>query len=280
MLDFFGNFARYGTFFTFLLLEIICFSLVVRYNEGQKEILSHSSKLFSGKVMDAYSSTRNYLHLADIADSLANENSILLKKVSLEAELPLLIFKDTLSLEIDSTAKATFEIIPARVVNNSVNKFHNFLTLNVGTEAGVGPDMGVVTPDGLVGIVRAVSPGYSRVMSVLHRQNRISVALKRNGFFGTLVWKGTNPLEAEIEDIPKHADISKGDTIITSGYSSLFPSGLQVGVVKDFQLEPGSNSYSVQIVLGQDLSNLSYCYIVKNIHLEELKEVEESVENE
>ncbi|MCB0661810.1 MAG: rod shape-determining protein MreC [Saprospiraceae bacterium] len=280
MLDFFGNVARYGTFFTFLLLEIICFSLVVRYNKSQQEILLHSGNLFSGKVLQAYNSGTNYLHLADVADSLALENAILIERTSLENDPPILVFKDTIDLVLDSNATSIFEIIPAKVINNSVNKFHNFLTLDKGEEAGLEPGMGVVTPVGLVGIVRNVSKHYARVMSVLHRQNRVSVAVQRSGFFGTLVWKGNDPLTATVEDIPKHADLQVGDTLITSGFSSIFPKGLPVGVITDFELASGSNSYSVNMKLGQDLSNLKYCYVVKNIRREELEAIEQSVENE
>jgi rod shape-determining protein MreC len=280
MLDFFGNFARYGTFFTFLLLEIICFSLVVRYNKSQQEILLHSGNLFSGKVLQAYNSGRNYLHLADVADSLALQNAVLIKRANTENDPPILVFKDTIDVTIDTLETSRFEIIPAKVINNSINKFHNFLTLDQGENSGLEPGMGVVTPFGLVGIVRNVSKHYARVMSVLHRQNRVSVAVKRNDFFGTLVWKGLDPLKAVVEDIPKHANLQVGDTLVTSGFSSIFPRGLPVGVITDFELASGSNSYSVEVQLGQDLSNINYCYVVKNIRKEELEAIEQSVENE
>lgn len=280
MLDFFGNFARYGTFFTFLLLEIICFSLVVRYNKSQQEILLHSGNLFSGMVLQAYNSGRNYLHLADVADSLALHNAELIERASSETDPPILVFKDTIEITIDTQLTSRFEIIPAKVINNSINKFHNFLTLDQGSNSGLEPGMGVITPFGLVGIVRNVSSQYARVMSVLHRQNRVSVAVKRTGFFGTLVWQGEDPLSGSVEDIPKHANLVIGDTLVTSGYSSIFPRGLPVGIVTDFELASGSNSYTVDVKLGQDLSNINYCYVVKNIRKQEIEEIEQSVENE
>ena len=139
----------------------------------------------------------------------------------------------------DTAYEQQYEYIPALVINNSVNLQNNYLTVNRGLRHGVQPNAGVITSDGIVGITIKSSKRYSTVLSLLHRDTKISAMIKRNGYHGSLVWKTMNSRNMTLDAIPKHADVQMNDTIITSGYSSIFPEGLMIGVVDTSWLEAG-----------------------------------------
>jgi len=277
---FFNNFSRFGGFLAFLFFELVCFILIVQFNQKQRDILFHSGGLASGKLYSTANQFGNYFQLSEVADSIANENARLLQRISNEKSLPLLIFSDTLKVEIDTSKEELFEMIPVEVINNSVNKNYNYLTLDKGAKDGLEANMGLVTPNGLVGVIRQVSDEYARGMSVLNGQTRISVAIRRNNYFGTLLWKGGDRSIMELEDIPKHADLMEGDTVVTSGFSTLFPPRLTVGYITEFEVTQGSNFYTAKVRLAEDPANLRYVYAVKHLHKAEIKELEASVNNE
>ena len=264
----------------FLFLELICLFLIVQFNQKQRDIWFYSGSLISGKFLEASNQAGNYFYLSSVADSIANENAALLKQITNDKSLPLLIFSDTLEVQIDTAQTERYELVPAKVINNSINKNRNFFTINKGSADGMVPHAGVITPNGVVGIVRQVSEHYSVAMSLLNSQTRVSVAIKRSGYFGTMSWPGSNPLMMDLDDIPKHADLLVGDTLITSGYSAIFPPGLQLGLLKDFKIEPGSNFYSARVELVEDISRLNYVYIIKHLAKPEILEVETLIGNE
>lgn len=280
MARFFGNLSWFGSFLVFILLEAVCFFLIYQFNQRQREILVHSSNLASGYMYEKYNQGRNYFRLESIADSIANENAQLVQRISNDLNPPLLILEDTLSIEIDTTAKELYKVISAKVINNSVNKNYNTLTLNKGATDGINDKMGLITKKGVIGIVRKVSDNYSLGISLINRQTNLSAAIKRNNYFGTLKWDGTNPTVMSLKDIPKHAEVLEGDTIITSGHSTIFPKGITIGEVINYKIEPGSNFYSIEIRLAEDLSNINYVYAIDHLGREEIIELESSIENE
>lgn len=280
MARFFGNLSWFGSFLVFILLEAVCFFLIYQFNQRQREILVHSSNVASGYMYEKYNQGRNYFRLEGIADSIANENAHLVQRLTNDINLPLLILEDTLSVQIDTTAKDMYKAISAKVINNSVNKNYNTITLNKGADDGLTDKMGLITKTGVVGIVRKVSDNYGLAISLLNRQTNLSAAIKRNNYFGTLQWDGTNPTVMSLKDIPKHAEVLEGDTIITSGHSTIFPKGIIVGEVTEYKIEPGSNFYSIKVRLAEDLSNLNYVYAIKHLGRSEIIELESSVENE
>ena len=255
---------RYGSFVLFLLLEGICIFMLVNYNESQKEIFLNSSGNFNGRVNsfthrvgEIYSAHRELDSLAQVVRNLRTQNLYL---VSVLQENAL----DTISIDTNFAYKA------ARVIQNSTNKSNNFITINRGSTQGVRPRMGVVSDNGIIGVVRDVSDNFSTVMSILHRQSSVSCTIKHSAFFGNLSWVGLNPETVYLEDIPKHADIEIGDTIQTSGYSRHFPRGLDVGKVKDISLGQGSNSYTIEVQLFNDMNNLEVVYILEDKHSTEI----------
>jgi rod shape-determining protein MreC len=265
-------------FFLFLLLEVICLMLVVRYNQSQNAIYTYTANKFSGFLQEKSADTYEYLQLKERNDSLAKVNARLLDVLTnAETTAPE-------STDIDTTFTDSllpqYTFIEARVIKNSINRFHNYLVLNKGRRDGIVPHSGVVTGHGVAGIVRNVSNSTSVVMSILHRQTRISARIKGKGFFGSLMWKGADVRTFNLEDIPKHALVVKGDTIETSGYSAIFPEGIMLGVVDKVWMEPGSNYYKIEVQSSLDMGNISYVYVVNNLFRTEREQLEQAVSKE
>lgn len=186
---------------------------------------------------------------------------------------------DTALIAAD-TPHFTFKV--AKVVKNSVNNHHNYLVLDVGTRDGIKPHTGIVTEDGVVGIIRKVSGRYSVAMSVLHRQMRISARVRTKNFFGSLSWieEENNTRMFSFNDISKDAQIAVGDTIETSGYSNIFPEGIMLGVIDSVELKSGNNFYDILVQSRLDMTNIQYVLIVENLFRREIEELENSVEQE
>jgi len=165
----------------------------------------------------------------------------------------------------------------ARVINNSVNKQNNYLTLNIGSSNGIEKGMGVLGPTGVVGVVVQSSQHYSTVLSVLHREARVGSKLKGSEYFGSLQWDGDSPESGILSDIPNHVALSIGDTIVSSGYSSIFPADIPLAVIKEFEKPAGENFYEIKVDFTTDFRNLGYVYVVKNIHKEEIEELDEMI---
>jgi len=249
---------RYGSFVLFLLLEVICISLLVNYNESQREIFVNSSGNLNGKVNsfthrvgEIYSAHREVDSLSNVIRELRTQNLYLVSLIE-EAQL------DTLQLDTLHT------FIPARVIQNSIQKSNNFITINKGEKDGVKSRMGVVTNQGVVGVVRDVSANYATVMSVLHRQSRTSAKIEGTGYFGNLKWLDINPNVVNLEDIPKHVNVQVGDTIQTSGFSRHFPAGIDIGKVGEVELSQGSNVYTIKVSLFADMRDLEVVYVLED----------------
>lgn len=270
-------FARFGGFFLFVLLEGICFYLIVQFNKTQGQIWFSSANAFVGAAYDTYDGAVDYLALKREIRELMEENARLRK--ALEKARPGIDTLTTDTARIDSIRR-TYTFIPADVISNSINRNNNTLTLDKGRRDGVEPHMGVISDDGVIGIVRAVSANYASVGSILHRDTRISASIRRTGSFGSLVWRGNDPRYMELEAIPKHADIKVGDIVETSGFSAIFPSGLRIGTVKSVEKISGGNFYDIKVELDEDLSRLKYAYVVNYLARKELSELEAATANE
>jgi rod shape-determining protein MreC len=159
------------------------------------------------------------------------------------------------------------------VLNNSIFRQHNYITLDKGRSAGVKPEMGVISSEGIVGVVRGVSENFSSVISLLNSELSVSAKLKNSGYYGSFNWTGRDYRYGKLQDIPLHVDVSIGDTVITSGYSAIFPEGILVGFVEEYQ-EKGGRFLELTVELSTDFKKLNNVYIVKNLLKEEQKELE------
>jgi rod shape-determining protein MreC len=269
-------FVKLSGFFVFVLLEVISFSLVVKYNQRQSDIYATSVNRLTGYLQEKATVTHRYFSLDEENYRLAKENTDLLEKLAnLGINDPAKL--DTL---FSDSLQPKYSFIEAKVIRNSVNRHHNYLTLDKGRKDGILPHSGVLTENGVVGIVRKVSNHYSVVMSMLHRQTKLSARIRHKNFFGSLVWKSDETHTFHLEDIPKNAAVVPGDTIETSGYSAIFPEGVELGLVEKLWIEPGSNFYTIQVKSGLDLSNIQYVYVVKNLLKQEQEELEQAVKEE
>ncbi|MCK4677820.1 MAG: rod shape-determining protein MreC [Bacteroidales bacterium] len=248
-------------FFLFLILEIISFIFIVNHSYYQRATIISSANGISGYVYNTANSITGYFGLKKANEGLAEENARLR---SLESVV--LLATDTLQhFRNDSTHKQLYQYISAKVISNSTSKRNNYLLLNKGLSQGVGNDMAVITPKGVVGIVKDVSLNFSSVLSVLHKQTRISAKLKKNNQLGTLIWQGTNYRIGTLKDIPTHIQLNLGDTVITSGFSHIFPEGIPIGSINEYYIEGGNNFYTIKLDFFVDINNLSYVMVVNNL---------------
>ena len=251
---------RYSAFLLFLILEVIAFLMIVRYNEDQKAIFTYSSNKLSGRLYEMADDVVQYGDLRSVADSLAAENAQLKQHVfNLERSLQYYLPADK---PMDSCILEPFQLIPAQVINNSIHQRNNHFTIDKGSQQGIRKGMGVISPHGIAGIVFETGEKYSTAVSILHSAVQISASIARNQYFGSLVWKELDPGYMILEAIPRQADILIGDTIITSGYSYVYPKGIFIGTVERFWTEGGSNYYTIEVKLHEDIARIDRVYVV------------------
>lgn len=267
---------KYNFFILFLLLETVCGYLVVQNNNFQRASFINSTNKIAAEVNSTVSAVTEYINLRTTNDALSRQNA------SLRGLMPDVFYIDSAlhQLVVDTVRTRQYSFMTAKVVNNSVNRRNNYLTLSKGSEQGVQPEDGVISDDGLVGIVKDVSPHYCSVMSFLHKDTKISARVKKSGYIGSLVWDGTDPTEGALKDIAKHVKVLKGDTIVTSSFSSIFPEGIMVGTVASVDANTGDNFQDIKIRLSTPFGKLTYVYIVKNLNKQEQKELEARQSND
>ena len=256
----------------FALLLSFCFYLLVVNSKFQSASVLNASNAVVANVEGGMNYVKEYVNLKAYNEQLAKENTRLLNILNASVYNKLSrrdSIKDTLYLQ-------QYIYINAKVINNSVNKRNNYITLDKGSMQGIRPEMGVITGKGLVGIIKQVSPHFCTVMSVLHKDTRISAKFKKNEFFGSLVWNGEDPHFATLKEIDKTVPVKKGDTIITTSFSAVYPSGVLVGLVESSELESGSNFHNIKVRLSTSFNNLNYVYIIDHLLKNEQHELEEA----
>jgi rod shape-determining protein MreC len=259
----------------FLLLWTFCFFLVIKNNNFQQVSVFNSTNKAVATVMEGVNYVKEYINLKENNANLARENAnlkTLMPESFYEVSALTQVVKDTLR-------KQQYSYINARVVNNSVNRRNNYLTLDRGSIHGITKDMGVISSTGVVGIIKDVSPHYCTVMSVLHKNTRISTRFKNSNYFGSLVWEGENYRQATLTDIAKHVKFNEGDTLVSTMYSSIFPEGIMVGTVENSDIRKGENFYRINVALSTNFSNLSHVYVVVNLLKDEQLRLEEETLN-
>ena len=261
---------RFNYVFAFLLLEAVAIAFVVSNHAYHRVGFLNSAGFVTGNIFGAYHGLGEYLSLGEINKKLMEENAMLKMTGQLNSDTAVYIDFCNDSLDVQ------YRYIPMKAINFSVNKSNNFITLNKGWKHGIEKDMGVVTASGIVGIVNQVSANFSNAMSVLHKDSRISIKVKRFNYPGTLQWESGNPAVADIIGIPMHLPIAVGDSVVTSGFSSIFPENLPVGVISEFTVPKGKSFYNVKVRLSANLETLQYAYVIQNVLQDEQRELEEA----
>lgn len=266
--------VRYQFFLLFLVLEAISFWMLGKHTYYQNSKFEDAYRVMSGHANQCISNATSYFSLKDVNDNLAQEN------LELKNRLALLNAKyDALSnLLYDTLVSPGHNYTLARVVNNSVNKQYNYITLNVGAKNGICKEMGVITSQGIVGVVVGVSNHFCTVISLLNVDLKISAKLRSTNHFGSLFWNGTNYREVVLTDIPQHANINLGDTIVTSGYSSIFPADIELGTVSSIDSKD-SNFHSLTVRLFLDFKQLNTVWAVSHKFENEQGKLESMLNN-
>ncbi len=261
--------VRYYFFFLFLLLEAVSIFLVVQHNSYHQAQFINITRSVEGFFYTNFGGLREYLVLKQTNLDLNMENTLLRNQLDgLNRKM-----ETSTGFIYDSVPRRQFSYIPASVINSSTNKQFNFITLDKGRHHGIEPEMAVISAGGVVGVVYAASGGFSSVIPMINRDFRLSAKIRRNGYFGSLSWTGTGYDLAILKEIPYHVDIRLGDTIVTSGYSAIFPEGIMVGTIRDFEAEEG-NFYTIAVTIAVDYKNLSYVNVIRNLLRDEQLELE------
>ncbi len=265
--------VRYNAFFLFILFFVFSIVLVVRNNNYQRASFINSSNTVVGSYFKQINSWKAYLDLAGDNQKLLEENALLRKKLQ-----GFLAIDTTTQVQlVDSIEKDRYDFTVATVVNNSIHQKNNYITLDKGSADGIHANMGVITSNGVVGIVENVSKNFSTVRSLLHPDIRISVSLDSvSDAFGSLVWgNNIDSRYAMIREIPNHVKAYVGQPIFTSGYSTLFPRGIKVGHVVEPEVVSGDSFKEIRILLSTNFAKLHHVYIVKDKLAQEKVSLEE-----
>ena len=266
--------TRYSSFFIFIVLEAFCFLVIYSTHDFHRASLFHSANLVSGNIIKTQYNIKQYLKLKAENDSLRTENAVL-RSSHIDAFRSSNSTSDTVCTD---DMNQIYSYVPAKVLQKSSTKFNNYFTLDKGSKHGIMPEMGVVGSNGIVGIVIDVSSNFSAVMSVLHSEAIISCMLKNKGYEGKISWSGPSPVLAELSGIPQHVILQKGDTVLTSGYSSIFPDNYIIGTIESFYLPAGSNFYNATVKLSTNFQDIQYVYIVNYLYKDERKFLESAYE--
>ena len=258
-------------FILFLLLLFLSLFFTIQSNSYHKTKYVNSANWISGGIYKKTNAISDYFHLKKYNKQLVEENY----------RLRSILFNDSLALKdsivIDSSTFKSYKFHKATIIKNSYSKQKNYLTLDKGVDDSINEDMGVITSQGIVGIINNTSNNYSTVQSVLNKLSRINAKLKRTNHFGTLTWNGENPSVLQLVDIPGIAPVKVGDTIITGGMSTIFPENILIGKVTSFSLDNSKNYYTLQVRLFNDMTHINHVYIIENFNKREILDLENSI---
>ena len=263
-------FQKFKYFLFFLLLELIAVSFIFNNLNFHKSKFVNSANIVTGGLYKTLSDYTEYLHLRSDNNILSDENTRL--KNILERAISKSSMID--SIIVDSTKyMQKYIYTEAKIINNNYSKPFNFLTINKGKRQKIDKEMAVINSKGIIGITEKTSNNYTRVQSILSKNSNINARIKGNTFYGTLKWDGIDYNTVQLHDIERQAPIKIGDTVETGGKSTIFPEGIPIGTV--LKLSQGNTADNkIDIKLFNDMSNLRYVYIVKNLDKEEILSLE------
>ena len=253
----------HSSIFVFVIYVTISIILLLRFNPYQESIYFNSANSVAGKYYSMIDNITGYIGLRDINNELQENNAELeLEIASLKAELQQLRSETNIEEFLQGELPKTRLFGVARPVNVTTVNANNYVTLDKGTADGIKEGMGVINRSGVVGIISTVSDNYSLVISILNPKLRLSCKLKGSDYFGSLTWEGDSPEYAKLEELPRHVDFNKGDTIVTSGYSSVFPEGIMIGVVEEAWRQKNDNFNALKVKLSTNYFRLGDVCII------------------
>lgn len=263
--------VKNSIFLLFIGLEVLSIVLVVQNNEYPKSATFASTNRVVASVYSLTHTVTDYFHLRTENEDLAEENVALRNQIT-QLEACLAEQPDSLGL---FHITSPFSFISAQVINQTAHQQKNFLTINKGEQDGVLPDRGVISKDGVVGVVATVSDHYALVIPILNPAFAVSCKIKRNGYIGSLQWDGLDYRYAQLTDIARHIEVKEGDTIVTSGVSDLFVADIPVGVIEKDELNESDAYHQIKVALAVDFRRLTNVCVVQNQDREEIEQLEE-----
>lgn len=254
----------------FLILEIVALFLLSYSFSYQRSLTFNAANDLTGNVLKTSDNVSNYFLLSEENKQLLAENARLRDRLPGKTQV--------LASDTSYTADSIYDYIPAHVVRNTVNRHDNFILLNKGKSEGIRKEMGVLSPQGVAGIVIGVSQHYSIAMSLLNEHAKISARIKKDNQLVNVVWDQESPLEGTVVDIPSHLDLEPGDTVITSGNSFIFPAGINLGTIVSYQKSENRSLNRAVLKFSTDFNSLHYVYLVRNLQKREQEKLLEEAE--
>lgn len=274
LLDFFRRYSKWCVFVLYVVLSCL---LLFNGDPYRRHLWLTSASAVASGLYDTSNNVTTFFNLREVNDDLNRRNAVLESEViNLREELVRMRLENFTDTMARPDSVEHFDFIVANVINNSIHHPYNYLTVDKGTLDGVRPEMGVIDHSGVVGTISVAGPHYSRVISLLNPNFRLSCKIKGSEHFGSLVWDGDDPSVALLEELPRHTVFTAGDTIVTSGYSAVFPAGLPVGVIVEDHKDHKENFFTLRVKLFADFTRLSNVQIVVNNYRDEILEVENS----
>lgn len=266
---------RYFNFLFFIIIQAVALYMLFHYNRFHEAVFMDTAGEVTGKISKQYNTIEYYFQLKKTNTLLVEENQRLRNLLKKD----FLLSDTSSSLVVDSIKTDSLEpfrrylYFPAKVINNSVTSQTNYLTISRGARQGLSKDMAVVSPSGIVGTIVNVSDNMATVMSLLHRQTRVSASLLKTGETGSVEWDGKDPQLLTFRNIPKSVPVNKGDTVVTSRYST-FPPDQPIGIITDIEHQDGSNFYVLKLKPSTNFLNIQFVYAVKNLQKKEQDDLE------
>ena len=273
--------VRYSVVFLFIILEVISLVLISRNKGYQRSILLSSTNTVVGKMYETSDKVIQFFKLSEANKNLAEENTQLKNQVTeLENMLDALTDSSTTDwTRVSISPEKQYDFISAKVIRITTHQVQNYITLNKGSLDNIKPDMGVIGDQGVVGIVEAVSPHFSKVIPILHPKSTIITKFKKSNYYGPLVWDGLDYRYAKLNDISRHVKFSLGDTLITSGFKA-FPEGIVVGTINNFDIKESDAYYNIQVKLAVDFRSLTHVKVINYENYQEQRELEEGIQKD
>ena len=243
-------------FFLFIILELISIQIIIDKKFLQKSQFNNIALQLKGYIFTKEMNIHDYFNLKDANNQLLNQNQLLVNEIISIKKNNKLIYQNDTSLNLDT------KLIQAHILKNSWNKKRNFMTLNVGKNDSIRKNMGVMTGYSLIGIVNNVSDNFCTVINIINIDLMISAKVKKSGYYGSLIWEGEDDSILNLIDIPKNSHCSIGDTIVTSGYSNIFPEGINIGVIQNITADNNTNFLNISISILTDFKKIKYAYVI------------------
>lgn len=269
-------FSKNAFFVFFIFLQIVALILIFSKNAMQRSWLAGQTAAFNSWVSGYIDEGVSYLKLKQINEDLVAQNKALMTELYGKKGLKNLVFRkvhDTIG------GGQIYTFVDGEIVFNSINRRDNYFTINRGNRDGVQPQMGVMAPKGIAGIVINATNSYALVQSVLSvNKIRINAALKNSGYFGTLTWRGDDSRVMHLADVPKYVSLKVGDTVITDGKSAIFPKGVMIGTVAGYNVDNKTGFWDISVELSEKMGALSKIFVVKNLKKAEVQKIQDTMQ--